>query len=416
MKKIIFLLLASQLALAQKHTIDSLLQVGNTFYKKNEFKTAATIWEKASELAENKISKQEYYYYTAMAFAEAKDSVNSFRCIEKDLKLYGFNDLPALNSDESFGFMKQSKRWENILKSIKTVYATNPKKVKIINTDVINFWKAYDLASKDTLKAEEIYKKEYIKRGTIALQYYYVNKIDNLENFVLKQNLKKKYYKSIRQNTLLTKQFKSKYYKSFKNLKEIYPQAIFPPIYFVIGKLNSAGTISSHGLILAIDQACMSKQADTTELTTWEKNNISAFDELPYTVAHELIHYEQSGMASSPTLLKAAIEEGMADFIGELISGKTANERLHVYAKNKQKIIWEDFKKEMFENNISNWIANADQETEEKPADLGYWVGYHICKSYYNLSNDKKKAIYDMLNIKDYNLFLEKAKMNEYFK
>lgn len=224
--------------------------------------------------------------------------------------------------------------------------------------------------------------------------------------------IKKKYYESIRQNTLNTKKFQSSYQKSFFKLKEIYPQAIFPPIYFVIGKFNSAGTISSDGLILAIDQACMSENAKISELTLWEKNNNSAFDELPYTVAHELIHYEQSGMASSPMLLKAALVEGMADFIGELISGKTANERLHIYAKGKEKSIWADFKKEMLLNDKSNWIANSDQETEEKPADLGYWVGYQICKAYYNQASNKKKAIYDMLNIQDYEKFLEESKLD----
>lgn len=83
-----------------------------------------------------------------MAFAEAKDSTNSFRCIEKSIKLYGYNDLPALKADESFNFMKQSKRWDKIIKSIKIVYTTNPKKVKIIDSDVINFWKANDLVTK----------------------------------------------------------------------------------------------------------------------------------------------------------------------------------------------------------------------------------------------------------------------------
>jgi Predicted Zn-dependent protease (DUF2268) len=416
MKKLILLLiLIVSNSFSQQQKVDSLLQAGNTFYKKKEFKTAAEIWERASELVENKIAKQEYYYYTSMAFAEAKDSTNSFRCLEKSIKLFGYNDLPALKADESFNFMKKSKRWEKIIKSIKVVYTTNPKKVKIIDTDVTNFWKAHDLALKNQKNTETIFKEEYVNKGTIALQYYYVNKLKTIENFVLQHNKKKKYYESIRQNTLNSKKFKSEYIKSFKKLKEIYPEAIFPPIYFVIGKLNSAGTISSDGLILAIDQACMSNNIDISELTLWEKNNISAFDELPYTVAHELIHYEQSGMASSPTLLKAAIEEGMADFIGELISGKTANERLHIYAKGKEKTIWADFKKEMLLNDEGNWIANGDQETEEKPADLGYWVGYQICKFYYDQASDKKKAIHDMLNIQDYEKFLLESKTDLMF-
>ena len=136
---------------------------------------------------------------------------------------------------------------------------------------------------------------------------------------------------------------------------------------------------------------------------------------MPYTVAHELIHYEQRGMRSDTTLLAAALKEGMADFIGELISGKTANERLKLFAKGKEKAIWTDFKKEMYLSRAYNWIANSDQETANKPADLGYWVGYQICKAYYEQATDKKKAVYEMLHIQDYKKFLKQTNLDEKF-
>ena len=115
------------------------------------------------------------------------------------------------------------------------------------------------------------------------------------------------------------------------------------------------------------------------------------------------------------TLLKAAIVEGMADFIGELISGKSSNERLLIYGKGKEKRIWADFKKEMYLDKASNWIANGDQETADKPTDLGYWVGYQICKAYYDNAKDKEQAIYDMLHITDYKKFLKESKIDKQF-
>jgi uncharacterized protein YjaZ len=184
-------------------------------------------------------------------------------------------------------------------------------------------------------------------------------------------------------------------------------------VYFVIGKLRSAGTSCSYGLILGIDQACLSATADTSELNTWEKNNISLFKNLPHTVAHELIHFQQAGMANDTSLLKAAILEGMADFIGELISGKSSNERLKLYAIGKEKAIWESFKKDMYLDRANNWIGNADQETADKPADLGYWIGYQICKAYYENASDKQKAIDDMLHIQNYPSFLAQSKWEE---
>ncbi len=59
-------------------------------------------------------------------------------------------------------------------------------------------------------------------------------------------------------------------------------------------------------------------------------------------------------MAGDTTLLCACILEGMADFLGELISGKTSNEQLHIFAKGKEKIIWKNFKKEMYLNKADN--------------------------------------------------------------
>lgn len=259
------------------------------------------------------------------------------------------------------------------------------------------------------------FKIEFINIGTMALQFYYMDKIGTVNNFVYMHELGKKYYASIRSNSLKTTQLKPTFQKLFINLKGLYPEAIFPPIFFVIGKLNSAGTVSSDGLIIAIDQACMSSTADTSELSNWEKHNISSFSNLPYTVAHELIHYEQKGMAGDTTLLAAAIKEGMADFLGELISGKSANERLLIFAKGKEKIIWTEFKKEMYLDRGYNWIANSEQETIDKPADLGYWVGYQICKAYYDKAKDKKMAIYEMLHIQDYKKFLDLSKFWEKF-
>jgi hypothetical protein len=392
-------------------SVDSLLRLGNKFYKQKQFQKAASIWEQGALLTENRLSKNTNYSYAASAYASAKDSANSFKCLELAVYKFGFNDLPSLKNDDTYEFMKTSNRWKQILKFIKPTYTLNPNQLKIIDTDVSNFWKAYDLVQRDSLNAEKIYMDEYINKGTMALQFYYINKINSINNFVYMHNLRKKYYASIRTNTLRAGQLKLTYQKSFVNLKRIYPSAIFPPVYFVIGKLNSAGTASSEGLILGIDQACMWPSADTTELSNWEKANISTFKNLPYTVAHELIHFQQHGMASDTTLLKAAIEEGMADFIGELISGKSANESLLIYGRGREKEILTDFKKEMFLNRAYNWIGNGEQKNSGKPSDLGYWVGYQICKAYYGQVKDKKKAIHEMLHIKDYKTFLDKSKL-----
>ena len=64
----------------------------------------------------------------------------------------------------------------------------------------------------------------------------------------------------------------------------------------------------------------------------------------------------------------------------------------------------------MFYNRYSNWIANYSSTSEDSYPDLGYWIGYEICKFYYENAKDKKKAIYKMLHIQDYRKFLADSK------
>jgi hypothetical protein len=312
--------------------------------------------------------------------------------------------------------MYKDKRWNKLIRSIKPAYTPDPLQTKISDLDVRNFWKADAMVQKDTANASAIYKKYYFDPGSNALQDYYAYKIGDINSFAWMHLRRSKFYKSIRQSSLQAVKYKSQILSSFVAFKKLYPEALFPDIHFVIGKLYSAGTSTGSGLIIGIDQRCKTITTNTSELTVWEKNNVSDLETIPYTVAHELVHYEQGKMASDTTLLKEAVIEGMADFIGKLISGKTTIERLFLYAKGKEKIIWENFKKEMYLNRAYNWIANSDQETADKPADLGYWVGYQICEAYNEETKNKKQAIYDMLHIQDYKKFLEAGKLDEKIK
>jgi uncharacterized protein YjaZ len=55
---------------------------------------------------------------------------------------------------------------------------------------------------------------------------------------------------------------------------------------------------------------------------------------------------------------------------------------------------------------LSHWLYNS---TADKPADLGYWVGYRIMKSYYQHAADKRQAFRDIIQISDPKAFLAKS-------
>lgn len=47
---------------------------------------------------------------------------------------------------------------------------------------------------------------------------------------------------------------------------------------------------------------------------------------------------------------------------------------------------------------LPNWLYNGTSKGEK--ADLGYFIGYEICKSYYNQAINKKQAIKEIIELK----------------
>jgi hypothetical protein len=386
----------------------------DSLYKAKQYALAASSYLQAAEVAEFKPALISGLYNAACSYALMNDSTNAFRYLEKAITA-GYKSKEHLLKDTDFDILHGHKRWNDLLAAIKQpkLYSDDPLQAKLVTTDIRNFWTAYDMAQKDTANRLKIYEATYIDNGSGALHDYFTMKVDNMRSFMYGHDHKQKFYGALRENTLKVDEKKPQMMQSFVRFKELYPEARFPDIYFIIGNFTSGGASSDNGLLIGIDQAVKTPEIPLDELSLWERNNFTNLDNLPHLIAHELIHFNQFALSKDTTLLSAAIREGMCDFIAELISGKGANQRLHEYAKGKEKQIWQDFEKEMYLKRANNWIGNSTQETADKPADLGYWVGYVICKSYYNNAADKKQALYDILHIKDHNAFYEQSTVGQ---
>ncbi len=396
-------------------SVEKLSDSGDSAYFKKNYPLAIDFYKRVISITKPDFTKGSIYYNMACCYGLQKDNSNAWKYLDSAIK-FGYtsyvhmtedSDLETLHADK-----KQWGRIEKMAKKAKSDLA-DPLKAKLVTSDIHNFWKAYDAVQKDTAHAADIYNKQYFEKASPGLQDYFRSRIFSTEAFVANQRKKVKFYAAIRANTLRVDATKDQMRASFVKLKSLYPQALFPSVYFVIGRWTSAGTVSSNGLLIGTDMLSKSETVPVDELNLWERNNYKSIENLPYIVAHELVHYEQNNMGNDTTTLSACIREGMADFIGELISGKNSNPRLHDFAKGKEKKIWAEFEKEMLLNRAKNWIANSTQESPDHPADLGYWVGYQVCKAYYETMNSPQTAIYDMLHIKDYKAFLEKSRYAE---
>jgi uncharacterized protein YjaZ len=63
---------------------------------------------------------------------------------------------------------------------------------------------------------------------------------------------------------------------------------------------------------------------------------------------------------------------------------------------------------------VSNWLFQGDR-AKNRPADLGYYIGYKICESYYKQAANKKDAIKSILEVRDFNEFLKASKYESKF-
>jgi len=80
------------------------------------------------------------------------------------------------------------------------------------------------------------------------------------------------------------------------------------------------------------------------------------------------------------------------------------------YGEKHENELWKEFKSDMDKNKSvdeTDWFYNYNLD---RPADLGYYIGYKIVKSYYENQKDKKKAIKEIIEMKDPKKFLIESK------
>jgi len=290
---------------------------------------------------------------------------------------------------------------------------SDPDAAQIVTSDIALFWKAHDMAEPENDLI--VFRDQYLRKGSIGLKEFTRTRIGSSCGLVDAISQHPKYYASLRERSLQLDSYKDSMRASFRKLKGIHDAAVFPDIYFLMGKMNSAGTLTNQGLLIGVDMFGRTKNMPLEELSDWHKAVIKPIEAIPFVVAHELIHYQQKYPTDHTTLLQQAINEGSADFIAELIAGGHGNEHLHGYGNPREKELWLEFKKEMMGTDSSNWLYQGDK-AKDRPADLGYYIGYKICEACYKNAPDKKQAFNDILEIKDFEHFLKASRYEEKFK
>jgi len=263
-------------------------------------------------------------------------------------------------------------------------FSDNPLDAIFETKDSRNFWEAFD-------KMEQSSQNpfiEYMQKGSAGVKGFTENRILNADSLFAVVKKRKADYELSR-NVLDGISSKEKRVRAiYSALKYWYPSAKFPPIYFVYGRFNSGGTSSPDGIIIG------------TEM-------LKNLDGVSGLIAHELIHYQQN-ITGKDMLLKWCLLEGGADFIGELISGESINKFEYSYGEQNRDKLYLEFVTRLKNPDYKDWLYETSKK-DDRPNDLGYWIGYKITESYFNKQKDKQKAIQEILNIKEPLQFLKQS-------
>jgi len=306
----------------------------------------------------------------------------------------------------------------------------DPTKAKFVTSDIDNFWRAFDLAGKETDEARKIavYQSEYLDKGSVGLQDFVKLRLFSAKNVVATVEKLRGFYASVRQSTLRVKDLEKKMRGSFRKFKKIYPDAVFPDVYFVIGVTNTGGTASNNGLLIGTELygltadtkreeflplfRARAKPSDSDEQVRALTDRLlgimlKPIEKLPSIVAHESCHFNQKYSALD-TLLAKSVQEGSCDFIAERTAGETINPQQKIYGDQNEAVLWKELEAQMSGKDYRNWMYNGITSLE-RPPDMGYYMGYKISLAYYKQAKDKRQAIKDILETKDFPAFFEKS-------
>lgn len=268
----------------------------------------------------------------------------------------------------------------------------------MIHTDDVDlFYKVYDAA--DGHPTAEQLQRDYLDAGSEGL--HNLAKLRNVSGVRIADTLSKhpELYVKARGCTAALPRVRERVEVALRNLVRLYPQARTPPVTIAVGRGKPVGVGSPvTGLQIGLEALCSAE---------WMNPNVE--DRFVHVIAHEYAHLQQVRELvddEHPTVLERSLIEGAAEFVAALTSGKTGYAHFDALTKGREREIETAFVADVDQTELSRWVDNS---TMEKGNDLGYWVGYRICKAYYRRATDKRQALREILELSDPHAFLAKS-------
>jgi len=278
-------------------------------------------------------------------------------------------------------------------------YPKNPDEARLVYSDIENFVEAYSHFT-STIDSVEILKTYYFDKASSGLQEYIGrhNLTPELLNTAINKNPGR--YAKIEKFVENIDNITPKINEAYQKFQKIIPNTMFPPTYLLVGANKGIAQASKLGQLVAITKV------------------LDNDNKLTKLIIHELAHFQQAmamGIdnyaalyAVPENMLGLCLREGGADFITFLTLGEVPNPASLEFLENNENGIKTKFINDLGTQDKSYWLWDSIGK-KDTPHLLGYTIGYKICRSYYDLSEDHSKAIMEILSITQSNDFLEKS-------
>lgn len=386
----------------------ALSKQGDSLYYLNDYGNSIIKYEESLKLDPGNVN---VVYNAACVYSLLKKPDEAFSKLEQ-LPGIGYENVSWISGDTDLEPLRNDTRWKPLIEKIQA--NLNKRKdignMKIVTSDIDNFWVMYDVYKKSG-SVDDI-QKLYFDKKSAGLDAFTKVRVINAGQMDKVLKIYPQFLESIRSNTLSLKNISGKLIGYFEKLQEIYPEVYFPDIYFTIGCFSTGGTVSGRMLLIGSELMCADENSPTGELNSWLKGNIGKIDNIEQIVMHESIHTLQE--YNQANLLGASIKEGACDFIASMVTGHELNSAHYIYGRKYEKGLWKEFKKEMYGTDYSRWLYSGNNSIG-RPSDLGYFIGYKICEAYYENSEDKTRAVKEIIEVSDFEAFLKKSAYEEKF-
>jgi len=213
------------------------------------------------------------------------------------------------------------------------------------------------------------------------------------------------FYQAIRRNALAldaSPEITDSIRARFRRFKVMYPEAVFPDVYFLVGRLTSGGTTAPAGLLLGVEVNERAGRLPNGHPAASTASTADRAARYAGIVTHELMHYQQHGTGGR-TLLDQTLVEGTADFVAGVVAGAPApcgtGDR-NTWGLAHEAALWSEFSAAAGGERMGDWLYNGGQ-SGDRPADLGYFMGCRIAESYYAKATNKTAALRRILTRDD---------------